>query len=229
MPEVAPRATTHSDGLTPLSSVLRRSDSRVTPLNLLELATDRWLRGERLDVVQLAHELGVSRATVFRWIGSRELLYGEVLSHVYTREHQRILRAARGVGLERLVYVTRHTLKALHQATALRTFIEQDPEFAIRVLTSKSSPVQARSIALEKALLRGVVAEGKLRPQLDLDTLAYLIVRICESFLYADVLSGRTPDIEKAVAAIRILASAEAPKARASNAASRTRSPRRRA
>jgi AcrR family transcriptional regulator len=198
---------------TPLASILG-PDRRATPVDLLKLATGKWLRGERLDVKQLADELGVSRATAFRWIGSRELLYGEVLSHVYASEYRRILGGARGRGIVRLVHVTRETLRALHRAAPLRTFIEQDPEFAIRVLASKSSPVQARSVELEKAFLRDVIAEAGLRPQLDIETLAFLVIRICESFLYADVISGRTPDIEKAVAAIRILVAAEKPTAR---------------
>lgn len=216
-PSVAPTSSassTKKDALTPLARVLRRPQPRATPRDLLALANKKWSRGERLDIGQLARELGVARATVFRWVGSRELLYGEVLSQAYVSERGRILKKVRGRGIERLVQVSRHTLNALYGAGPLRKFIEQDPEFAIRVLASKSSPVQARSIELEKLILREILAEEKLKPALDVDTLAYLIVRIGESFLYADVISGRKPEIEKAVAAIRILVSAEKTRAR---------------
>lgn len=211
---VARRSPGKREALTPLARVLRRPQQRATPQDLLALANRKWADGERLDIGQLARELGVARATVFRWVGSRELLYGEVLSQAYVRERGRILKKARGRGIERLVQISRFTMNALYGATPLRKFIEQDPEFAIRVLASKQSPVQARSIELEKVLLREILAEEKLKPSLDLDTLAFLIVRIGESFLYADVISGRKPEIEKAVAAIRILVSAEKSRAR---------------
>jgi hypothetical protein len=81
-------------------------------------------------------------------------------------------------------------------------------------LTSNSSPVQARTIELEKQFLREIVKEAQLKPALDIDTLAYIIIRIGEAFLYADVISGRKPEIEKAVAAICILVAGASPRAR---------------
>jgi AcrR family transcriptional regulator len=191
--------------MTPLARVLRHPKRRVTPLDALALASKKWQRGERLDIGQLASELGVARATVFRWVGSREQLYGEVLSQAYAIQRSRIVSSAPGKGITRLVNVVRRNLYGLLEATALRTFIAQDPEYAIRVLTSNSSPIQARTIELEKAFLREIVKEAQIKPLLDIDTLAYVIVRIGEAFLYADVISGRKPEIEKAVAAIRTL------------------------
>ncbi|MEY4509574.1 MAG: Tetracyclin repressor-like, C-terminal domain, partial [Pseudomonadota bacterium] len=49
---------------------------------------------------------------------------------------------------------------------------------------------------------------------LDIDTLAYVIVRVSESFLYSDVISGREPNFEAASAAVRILCAAEGPPAK---------------
>ena len=42
----------------------------------------------------------------------------------------------------------------------------------------------------------------------DLDSLAYLYVRLRESILYADLLSGRSPDPEVAERAVRALLTA---------------------
>lgn len=196
--------------LTPLArSLLHAEKGRATPIDLFRLASKKWRRGERLDIGQLAAELHVGRATVFRWIGSREQLYGEVLSQAYAEQREHILRITPGKGIERLVLVARRNLNALVEAAPLHTFIEHDPEFAIRVLTSKSSPVQARTIALERALLMEVLEQDKIKPLLSIDALAYIIVRIGEAFLYAKVISGTQPEIEMAVSAIRVLASAE--------------------
>ncbi|MDD9965807.1 MAG: QsdR family transcriptional regulator [Myxococcales bacterium] len=189
------------------ASVKRR---RVCPADALALARRKWDSGERLDVGQLARELGVGRATLFRWFGSRENLYAEVIIEAYAQHRAHICRTAVGTGLDLLDHVVRRNLSSLASAAALRKFIEQDPEFAIRLLTSPSSPVQARTIALEVDFLREVTAGANITPRLDLDTLAYVIVRIGEAFIYADTIAGNRPDIEKAVAAIHILVSAEA-------------------
>src|SRR5690606_28659495 len=98
---------------------------------------------ERLDIGRLAKELGVGRATVFRWVGSREQLYGEILAAGYAHEVQRARREVNVLGLKGVEYiteVTRRVMRRLLNSVPLRRFIEQDPEFAIRVLTSKSSP-----------------------------------------------------------------------------------------
>ena len=89
----------------------------------------------------------------------------------------------------------------------LRRFIEQDAELALRVLTSKQGPVQERMIAVARELLAAEVEAGTLEPALDVDTLAYLLVRVAESFIYSDIITGTEPDVEKAIDVVRILLS----------------------
>lgn len=195
--------------LTPLARTLKeKPDKRATPLDAFMLARSKWERGERLDIGQIASELGVGRATLFRWVGSREQLYGELFVQAYTRLRERIAREAIGKGPDLVADYSRRTLKTLFGAPAMRKFIEQDPEYAIRILTSKSSPVQERIIQIEATLLRALAAKGEIEPAIEIDTLAYLIVRIGESFLYGDVISGRDPDLDAAATAVRILVAA---------------------
>ena len=58
--------------------------------------------------------------------------------------------------------------------------------------------MQRRSIAAMRSQLAEQVHAGALQPALDLDDLAYLIVRIVASYLYSDVIAGRSPDIATA-------------------------------
>jgi AcrR family transcriptional regulator len=219
-PEPQPRLTVRSRPhearptaeLTPLARTLKqRPAKRPSPIDAFVLARRKWVRGERLDIGQIANELGVGRATVFRWVGTREQLYGEILSASYAYARARLRRVAVGKGADLVADMTRRTLTNLFAAEPLRKFIAQDPEFAIRILTSKSSPVQDRCIELEAALLRELADKGEINPALDVDTLAYVIVRVSESFLYSDVISGREPNFEAASAAVRILCAAEGP------------------
>lgn len=214
----APRRTS-----TPLSrSVVDAPKRAVTPLDALDLATRKWLNGERLDIGRLARELGIGRATLFRWVGTREQLYGEVLRKVYARQRTYLLETADGKGLDLLENIVKRNLEALAASVPLRRFIENDPEFAIRLLTSPHCSAQQHSVEVEVELLRRVLAEAKITPQLDVHSLAHIIVRIGEAFLYAGTIGGHRPDLENFVAAIRILASAQKPRSGKRERARRT-------
>ena len=195
---------------TPLLRALTEpaATSRVTALDAFELARQKWLASERIDIGKLADELGVARATVFRWVGSREQLYGEVLSGVFAQSIEWARRASTGTGAKFLTEVTRNLLTALVASQPLRAFVAQDPEFALRIVMSSKSPVEARVIAAVRALIEGEVVAEHLEPAIDVDSLAFVIVRIAESFLYRDALTGDAPDVDAATNAIGVMFSA---------------------
>jgi AcrR family transcriptional regulator len=183
----------------------REAAPRPTPLDALQLARRRWLSGERLDMGALARELGVSRATLYSWVGSRERLIGEVIWSFAEEGVRQALEGASGSGADYIVDVVGRFARLNASFEPLRRFIEQDPELALRVLTSKKGPVQERMIEVARGLLTEQVSAGKLTLVLDVDTLAYLMIRVNESFLYSDVITGSEPDVEKALDVIRIL------------------------
>ena len=202
---------------TPLTRMLDApaEGDRVTALDALALAKAKWLAGERLDIGKLADELGVGRATVFRWVGSKEQLYGEVISAAFAQTLAWAKRASAGTGARFLTEVTHNLLRALLASQPLRRFIQHDPEFAMRIVMSSSSPVEHRVISLVRALIDAEVARGDLEPAMDTGSLAYVITRIAESFLYRDVITGDEPDIETATKAISLLFGAPSRKRRA--------------
>jgi AcrR family transcriptional regulator len=204
-PATAPRST-------PLARMLDEaaSSSRLTALDAFALAKRKWLAGERLDIGKLADELGVGRATVFRWVGTREQLYGEVISDAFGQTIDWARRQSHGSGATLLTDVTRNLLTALTQSQPLRQFVRHDPEFALRVVTSRASPVQHRVVGAVQALIDAEVAAGYLAPAMDTGSLAYVITRIAESFLYRDVITGDDPDVETATKAIGLLFTAQA-------------------
>ena len=51
----------------------------VGPLDALREGRRRFLAGQRVDMSELATALGISRATLYRWVGDREQLLGEIL------------------------------------------------------------------------------------------------------------------------------------------------------
>jgi AcrR family transcriptional regulator len=179
--------------------------SAATPLDALRAARDAWLESGRIDMGALAAELGVSRATLYRWVGSKERLLGEVLWSLAERSYADARAATPGSGPDYVTEVIERYMVSAIEWPALRRFIEQDPEYALKVVASKHSPMQRRSIAATRALLEEQVAAGAFDPPLELDTLAYLIVRIVESFLYSDIITGSEPDVAQAAQAIDAL------------------------
>jgi AcrR family transcriptional regulator len=195
---------------TPLERALDSSQDapRATPLDALRQARQRWLAGERLDMGALAHDLGVSRATLYTWVGSKERLLGEVLWSFAEDGLAQATEAATGTGADYILDVFERFDRMNASFPPLHRFLEQEPELALRLLTSKHGPVQGRMIAVAKKLLEDQVEAGALTPALDVDTLAYLIIRVAESFIYSDVITGSEPDVEKAVEVVRILLTA---------------------
>src|SRR5919201_1457682 len=65
---------------------------------VLDAALHRYLRGRRVDIQAIAGELGLGRATVHRWFGTREALLGEVVVLAATPELEAARSEARGKG-----------------------------------------------------------------------------------------------------------------------------------
>jgi len=65
--------------------------------------------------------------------------------------------------------------------------------------------VQSRTIALNQQLIEEEVRSGALSLPVDAHTMAYALVRIGESFLYADAIAGEKPDLDKAVEILKLM------------------------
>jgi hypothetical protein len=72
-------------------------------------------------------------------------------------------------------------------------------------VASKAGAPQGAMIAFWEGLIQAEIDAGRLDPPVDAHTLAFAIVRISESFLYADLIAGEEPDVEKAIEIVRLL------------------------
>jgi AcrR family transcriptional regulator len=157
----------------------------------------RYLRGRRVDVQAIAAELGVGRATIYRWFGSREKLIGEVI----IRATEPVLAEARsglqGKGGPGLLDTFDRFNRALADAPALRAFLEQEHDAALRIIASGGGLVQPRMVELIAALISEEAVAGTYEPPVEPSTLGYAIVRLAEAFLFNDAVAGIRGDVDR--------------------------------
>jgi len=166
----------------------------------------RWFTaGRRIEMQELAAELGVNRATLFRWVGGRDDLLGEILWSLAEPALAAAVEASDGNGARRITGAIGRFVAAVDQADFLREFLRREPERALRILTTRAGTVQARLVGAIDTLLNDEISRGNLHSPLPLRDLAYLIVRIVESFLYAELITGEEPDIAMAELAVGAL------------------------
>ena len=167
----------------------------------IELAA-RWIvHGRRLEMQGLADELGCSRVTLFRNIGTREQLLAEALWLLTEHTLQLAARRWEAERCEGELYsigTGRHINMLVSRSAALHTLLGQEPALTIKVLTDPKGRVQTGVVAFVEATLRRDMAEHDYVPIADPADLAFALVRLGESFLYADVLAARTPDADAA-------------------------------
>lgn len=183
-----------------------------TPAMAFRVARRRYLTGERIDMRALAGELGVSRATLYRWTGPREQLLSDVVFSLSDDVFQLAKRdTAHLAGPERLLAVFRLHVAALVSAPALQAFLRNETHAALRILTARGGSVQSRTVARLAELYREEQAAGTFHPRADPDVLAYAVVRITEGFIYNDAIAAVEPAVEQAAAIVALLLTGESP------------------
>lgn len=165
------------------------------------LARRTFLAGARVDMNDLAATLGVDRTSLFRWLGNRDALLSEVLWSLAEPTLTRIERSTDAVGAARITTVLGDFVATLIEAPYFQGFLSKEPARALRILTTKESQVQQRYLAVVEAMLTAETEAGRMRFDLSVHDLAYLLVRISESFTYADLITGEQPSAERARAA----------------------------
>lgn len=177
-----------------------------TPAAAFLLARRRFLAGERLDMRALADELGVSRQTLYRWTGPREELLADVLFALSDASFEQAMRdTAELAGSERLLAVFRHHVTAIVSSRPLQTFVRRETHTALRILTARHGSVNARTVARLAELYRAEQAAGRFTPRADVDTLAFAVVCLTESFIYNDARAAVEPEVERAAAVVALL------------------------
>jgi AcrR family transcriptional regulator len=193
---------------TPLQRQLAgTSPIRPTALDAFRLARRTFLAGERIDMQTLARSLGVDRATLYRWVGSRERLLTEILWSLIEPTVTALGKAETpgAAGASPAAAVIIGTVRGVMANAGMQRFIDREGELALRLLTTKASDFETRLIALVGELVREEASAGRLDAAVPLDDLPYVLVRIMESYIYLGLITGEHPDPDRAARVISAL------------------------
>lgn len=168
----------------------RGRPATATREDVIRAGRRQYLDGQRVDVTVLARQLGLGRATIYRWFGSRDRLLGEIIAGELGQLVDLTRQSVRRRGVDGLLEVFDRINRSLAESSALRRYLEHEKAAAMRVLTCSSGSVQPRAVSCIADLIAAEVATGRFRPPADPETLAYAIVRLAEAFLYNDAAIG---------------------------------------
>jgi hypothetical protein len=183
----------------------RRTWHSCHPVDLHSLARQWFIGAKRIELQKLAVELGISRATAYRWAGSAEQLSGQVLASLVDDAFQQIVRRTTTTGSDRVLEVLERGMRIAHAFRPLREFLAKDAQMGLKIVASKDGPVQRRTIANIQRLLEEEVEGGHMTLSVEPAVMAYALTRIAESFLYADLITGATPDLDSASKILKLM------------------------
>jgi AcrR family transcriptional regulator len=174
-------------------------------MDVFALARQRFMAGERVEMGAIAEELGLNRVTVYRWVGSREQLLVEVLWSLAepTLNHERERVNARGS--ERVVQILTSFIVAVISNKGMMRFVSEEGELAIRLMTRPESGFQPRLIGWVHDLLEEESSVGRLDLPGELGDCAYGLVRVIESYISLDLITGGKPDPSRAEHILRLI------------------------
>ena len=174
-------------------------------LDAFNLARRRFQAGERIEVGALAQELSVNRVTLYRWVGTREALLVEVIWSLTQPTLALEYEHAPGRGGARIAHAVTHFIHATLDHPGMHRFLEEEGEYAMRLLTSANAGFQPRLIDAVQQMLADETKAGNLDLPVDLGDLAYVIVRLSESYVYTKYITGERPNPDRAQPILELL------------------------
>lgn len=164
---------------------------------VLAIAREHFLGCRRVDVRAIAVECGVSRATLYRWFGSREGLLAEAMMEVFEARVADARAAVGGRGAKALVETIDLIYRGLAAAPHVRAFIDRERAVALPLMTSSEGQVHPRIVEIIRGLIEAEVQRGDYEAPADPETIAYVFVRLAEAMLFNYETDANAKDVER--------------------------------
>lgn len=140
-----------------------------------------------------------------RWLGNRTTILTDIVWSLAEPTIAWCDLRARGNGAGRVAATMPEFTRLTVEHPGMRSFLERKHETALRILTRRDHDFQHRLIGTVQSLLLREREAGHLDGDYPLDDLAFLVVRVVESFVYVERIAGEEPDPARAARALHFL------------------------
>ena len=182
--------------LQPATVIFRRP----TKDDAIALASQRFLAGERVEMGALAADLGISRTTLYRRVGERDQLLGEVIASAVDHWTQAVERDAEGTGVDRFLDAFSRYLRLTAAFEPLTELTVREPQLALRLLNDPDGPVTLRSRENAARVLAESAPELEVPP-----SVIEAIVTTAIATVWTQIAIGHEPDVDRALYVTRLL------------------------
>ncbi len=167
---------------------------RPAPADAVDVARELLDAGERVDIQAVARGLGVSRATVHRWFGTRDQLLTALFEHLAAEFTEAAEAAARGSGDDRAFDFVRRIAAATASYPPLRITAAREPAVVLRLVLAEDGPVHGRVVASLTRLFAASRTPAQMRRLAGtIDTFAAAVIALH----WATIAAGGEPDLAR--------------------------------
>lgn len=173
---------------------------RPNPDHVFEYARQLFVHNERVDMRTIADRLGIGRTTLYRWVGDRDQLLGEILARLSERTWAQVTEQATEHSSDRGFGIIRRFMQVTSSFEPLRQFAQREPGAALRVLMAPDGAV-ARNLraGFRRALDENLPAELTPVDDESLD----IMVQLATALEWSPIVIGEQPAIERAIRLMR--------------------------
>ncbi len=206
---VSTNATTSSkrgrQGSPGLDTPAASASARPGPEDALGAAGRMVYEGVRVDMGELAQRVGVGRATLYRWFGSRDGLLDALLERFALVFLAQAREQARGEGDAWVLDVARRLMEATVEFEPARRFVAREPHVALRLLLGEGGAVHR---TLSRALREALIEVHSEREMTALEASIEPMVQVATALQWATFAIGDEPKIEQAIELMGLMLSA---------------------
>lgn len=176
---------------------------RATGADAVAVAREIFLTDQRVDMNTLAGQLGVSRATLHRWVNTREQLLDEVLGRLADEFFEEGLVRAREHPDDVVPALVHSLVSATSASPPLRGFVQREPELALRLLLGEGA-VRQRAVAGVQALAEEAFPDETEK----LAGFSEAVVDVALALEWATLAAGHEPSADRIAQLTRALLAA---------------------
>jgi AcrR family transcriptional regulator len=173
---------------------------RPTADDALLLAREQFLAGDRIEMGALADQLGVNRTTLYRWVGEREQLLGNLISGLIDEWLEQVRPTVTSAGVDGVLEIVRRFLELAAGYEPLTAFTRREPPLALRVLTDRAGAVTRKADATVREVLAEMLPDREVS-----DEIVRAIGLVARTLVWANIAVDQDPDIDGVVDLTRTL------------------------